>query len=373
MRKKFFWIFAAVFLSVASVLPVFASQAKEFEESKQVNEQLDAFDFSQINQKAGLNIKDLARKAIRGELNLSPAHIAEQAVQMLFHAFLDNVDLLRNLVLIGVLGAILQVLTDSFKNKSVGELGFYVTYLALTLIVLSSFQVTAGVMLSLVNNLGALMAVALPVMLGLLVVSGNVTSASTFNPIFVVVIEGVTLFIRGVLTPVLIMTAVLEIVNYISKKEVLTRFTKLIRKLADWSMKGIAILFLGVLSLQKISAPILNHFAVKAAKAGAGAIPVVGGLLSGAMDTVIYWSAALKSGVMAALVMGLIMVCSLPLLQILAVLLVYNVTAAVMLPLCDERIVKCLDGVGAFCTLLLSSGVTVVLMFIVSVVILLSI
>ncbi|MDR3240244.1 MAG: hypothetical protein LBT44_09190, partial [Clostridiales bacterium] len=337
-----------------------------------VDEQLDLFDFSALNQESQMDFKDLVQKAIHGELDLSPARLAGQARDLFLRTLLDNGSLMRGLFLVAVLSAILQVLTDSFKNKSVGELGFYVSYMALVTVLFASFQIAVQVMTNLINHLSAFMAAALPVMLGILAASGHLTSASAFNPLFVFVIEALTLFIRNILTPALTLAAVLEIVNFLSTKDVLTNLAKFIQKLADWSLKGIAILFLGVLSLQKVSSPILNHLAVKAAKAGANAIPVVGGMVSGALDTVLVWSAALKSGVMVALVIALVAVCCVPLMEILAMLLIYKIVAAVVQPVSDERIVKCLDAIGAYCGLLLGAGVTVVVMFIVSVVILLA-
>jgi len=156
------------------------------------------------------------------------------------------------------------------------------------------------------------------------------------------------------------------------EKEMFTNLGELIRDFAKWALKGVVIIFLGVLSLQKISAPILNNLAVRAAKATAGAVPMVGGMLSGAMDTVILWGMAAKSGVLVALIITVTAACILPLTKILALFIVYRLTGAIVQPICDKRIAECIESIGDFCSLILSAGAIVSIMFVVSAVIMLS-
>ncbi|MDR1912996.1 MAG: stage III sporulation protein AE [Clostridiales bacterium] len=337
-----------------------------------IDQQLELFDFSRLNKAAGLNFGEWVRKAISGELDLSLAGIGKKILDLLFGEILLNWELLRNLIIIAILSAVLKVLTDSFKSKAAAELGFFVSYISLLMVLIASFHTTLGIMTGLVTVLSNIMTAALPVMLGMLVLSGKFASASAFNPIFIVMLEGLSLFVRLILTPALSAGAMIEAINYLSNKPMLTNLTKLIRKVCDWGLKGVAFVFLSILSIQKISAPIINNTALKAAKAGAGAIPVVGDMVSGAMDVVLFWGTAASSGIMIALVITIIVVCGVQLIKILAMLLIYKLTAAVIQPIVEERFVKCIDGIAAFCNLIFQAGVTVVVMFIISVVIMLS-
>jgi stage III sporulation protein AE len=342
-------------------------------DASMLDDTIDMFDFSELDSASGVDFKGLVGKAISGQLDLSPSSLAKQGLNALFHEITDNWRLIRNLILIAVLCAVLQNLTDSFKNKSVGELGFYVGYMALVMVLFASFSNTVGIMTGIVNGMSDIMTAAIPIALGLLAISGNLTSASMFSPIFAFVIELLTLYVRHVLTPMLIFSTGLEIVNFITEKKPLSNFAELIRTIAEWSMKAIAVLFLAVLSLQKLSAPILNNVAMKTTKAAANAIPVVGGMVSGAFDAVVYWGQAAKSGMLVALVIALVVAVAVPILKILAMLLIYKMTAAIVQPISDERIVECIESISKSCALILQAGVTVAVMFIVSVVILLAV
>jgi stage III sporulation protein AE len=335
--------------------------------------QLDMFDFKELDSTTGIDFKDLIVKAVSGQLDLSLSNLGKRAAGILFHEITDNWRLIRNLMVIVVLCAVLQNLTDSFKNKGVGELGFYVGYMALVMVLFASFTNTIGIMTGVVKAMSDIMAAAIPIALGLLAISGSLSSASMFSPLFAFVIEALTLFVRHLLTPMLIFSTGLEIVNFLTEKKPLSNFAELIRKIADWSIKTIAVVFLAVLSIQRLSAPILNNVAMKTAKSAANAIPVVGGMISGAFDAVVYWGQAAKSGMLVALVIALVIAVSVPILKILAMLIIYKLTAAIVQPISDERIVDCLTSIGKSCALILQAGVTVAVMFIVSVVVLLAV
>jgi len=365
-------IILAVLLLLFTPSAAYASDTPAKDVGAYVDKQMEMFDFSDINKASGASFGALVSKAIKGQLDLSPKSLAEQFLNMLFGELKDNWALLRNLILIAILSAVLKTLTDSFKNKSVGELGFFVCYMALVMVLFSSFRITMSILTNLVSLLSNIMTAAFPIMLGLLIISGNPAGAAAFPPIFAFSIEALTLFIRYVLVPFLTVGAVLEIVNFLVEKAMFTSLADLARDFTKWALKLVVVLFLGILSLQKISAPILNNLAVRAAKAAANAVPMVGGMLSGAMDTVILWGSAAKSGVLVALIITITVACALPVIKIMAMYFIYRLTQAVVQPICDKRISDCIESIGDFCGMLLFAGVIVAVMFIVSAVIMLS-
>jgi stage III sporulation protein AE len=369
MKKKIV-ITLMMLILLLTPFAVNATQASDTEDF--IDTHMEMFDFAEINNASGRSFGNLVSQAIRGQLDLSPKNLAEEFLNLLFGELKDNCALLRNLILIAILSAILKTLTDSFKNQSVGELGFFVCYMALVMVLFSSFQITMTILTDLVSLLSNIMTAAFPIMLGLLIVSGNPAGATAFPPIFFFSVEALTLFIRLALIPLLTIGAVLEIINYLVEKDIFTKLAELIRDFTSWSLKGVAVLFIAILSLQKISAPILNNLSVRAARAAAGAVPMVGGMISGAMDTVILWGSAAKSGVLVALVITIAAACTVPLIKILAMFLVYRLTGAIIQPICDKRIVECITSIGDFCGVILSAGAIVVVMFIVSTVIMLS-
>lgn len=133
-----------------------------------------------------------------------------------------------------------------------------------------------------------------------------------------------------------------------------------------------AIIFISILSLQRITTPILNNAITKSAKVAVNFVPVVGQALTGAVDAVLYWSGAVRGGVMAAVIILIIIMCGAPILKIIAFIFVYKMTAGIVQPICDERIVKAIDSAGTFAALILGVCVVISVMFIFMIMIVLS-
>ncbi len=378
--KVFFLIIVTIAITTTQPIKAKASTDTTTITSEVINEQLKMFDFSEMDklkinagsEQGGTSFSQLVKKALAGELDLSVSSIGSWIVQSIFHEVFLNGRLMKELLLISLLTALLKTLTDSFKTKAVGEMGFYVGYMVLVIVLFSSFSVGVTVVTGLVTDITTIMQTSMPLMISLLVMSGSFSQALAFEPLIVVSINSITLFIVNILIPIIVLAASLQIVNYLTEKEILKKLSELIKKGCGLSLAGVALLFSAVLSLAKISSPILNNLALKTARVAGNAIPIVGGMLTGAMDTVVFWAGAVKSAVLVALVITVVVVCSIPIIKLLALVVIYKVIASVVEPVCDERVVKCIDAIGSFSLLLAGAAVTVVIMFVFAVMIMLS-
>ena len=324
-------------------------------------EELEAYSFT-----------DWLWRAVNGELDLSIWGIVEGIAGIFFSELWLNGALIRQLLLIAILSALLRCLSDSFKTKSVGELGFYVSYIMIFATIFASFRMSSGILMDLVLQATAIMEAAVPLMLSLTAMSGNITSAAVLNPVLFMGFALMSRFIAYVFIPMITGAAILHMVNHMTENSIFTKTAEFIQRASKLALKLMVFLFLSLLALQKISAPIVNNLALRTARAAAGAVPVVGGALNSAMDTVIHISGAARSGTLVALVIIICIAVSVPLIKLLVFVFIYRLTAAIVQPICDERIVKALDGLGDYAGMLLVAGVLVSLMFIFTCVIMLT-
>jgi stage III sporulation protein AE len=82
---------------------------------------------------------------------------------------------------------------------------------------------------------------------------------------------------------------------------------------------------------------------------------VVGGALSGAIETAIYYSSAARGAVLAGLLVVIAIMAIGPIVQVLAFVIVYKLTAALVQPICDERITDAIDVTGDYAGLVLGA------------------
>ena len=133
----------------------------------------------------------------------------------------------------------------------------------------------------------------------------------------------------------------------------LGQFAKLLRQCISWGMKGTAMAFMLLLSLQKIGGGALHGLAAKTAKIAVGAVPVVGNVMGGAVETAAAVAGTLKSGTLAAAAVFLLLLCIPIALKLAVMLLLFRLTAAAAEFICEERLVECIAAAGEYMGLLL--------------------
>jgi stage III sporulation protein AE len=101
-------------------------------------------------------------------------------------------------------------------------------------------------------------------------------------------------------------------------------------------------------------------------------IPVVGKTLSDAADTVIGCTLLIKNAAGIAAMIGVIMICAVPLLKILALAALYKCAGALLEPISEKRVTNCINDVAGSMIHVFAISVSVAFMFLISVTALIS-
>ena len=332
----------------------------------------DNYDIGILDRPSLPGFRDLVRQAISGELDLSLNGVLSAGMHIIFGEFMASTGLLRQLLIIAILGALMSCLTDAFTHKSAGELGFYVTFLMTVLLAISSFYLSVEILNGVIGLVSTIMLASIPLMITIMAMSGNVVGAASFHPLMFFALQLVTWFVSIVYVPLILAAAGLDMANHLSVTVKLDKLAELLRKIADWTLKGIVAAFALLLTLQRFSAPILSNVALRTTHSVVGAIPVVGNALNAAVDTVVHFGQAARSGVLVALVLVLCVTLATPLLKLFVLSCVYRLTAGLIQPVADKRLVKCMDCAAKYMGQLFYAAALVGVMCVYSVVILLS-
>jgi len=335
--------------------------------------QLERYELGILDRPGMPSFTDLVRDALQGQLDLSISGLLTTFTNIIFSEFSANGQLIRQLVIIAILGALMSCLTEAFKHNAAGETGFYVTYLMAVLLAISSFYISVEILTGLTGLVSNVMQAAVPLMIGLMTMGGNFIGAAGFHPLLFFALQLMTWFISGVFIPMVLAAAALDIVGQLSSEgHRLEKMAELMRKIADWTLKGLVALFAFLLTLQRFTAPIISNVALRTSRNVVGAVPVVGNVFSSAVDTIVYFSRAARSGVLVALVLVLCAVLVAPLIKILVLSLIYRVCAAFLQPVADKRLVSLMDNVGKYMGMLFAAAALIGVMCIYAVIILLS-
>lgn len=310
------------------------------------------------------SLSELMLQAVRGEIDLSPDTVLDTVKNALVGEIASLGSVLGQLIIVGVLSAFFKALSSSFKTAEVAEVAFLVSYMATVSLLAGSFMLCVGIMEDMLTGISDIIVAAQPVILTLSALSGDGAAAAVISPVIIYAASFLTLVMSRLVAPMIVLAATLRLVSSLFDKEVLSKYADLIQKCVSWGLRAVAVIFMGILSLQRISAPILSNTISKTSKAALGAVPVVGDALSGAVDSVLYWAGSAKSGLMVALVIVLVLACLTPIIKLAASMLVYKLTAALLQPMCDKRIVEAIDAAGNYAALLIGVCLTSGAMFI---------
>lgn len=317
--------------------------------------QLDSLGLENVDARLddGTSFSSMVRNIISGEYSFSFEDLPGTIGELAFGEFKTQGRLLTQLLLVVILSAVLKQLSGSFHGKSVGEMGFYVCYMVLIVVIITSFYSLSSIVVERVDHISKIFLGMLPVFLVLSVSGGNFTQSALMGPTIMGGSTALTFGIRDFIIPAILLAVALEMADHISEKPILSRFAQLFRQGITWVLKGAAILFMLLLSLQKVGGGALNGLAAKTARIAVGSVPVVGDVMGGAVETAAAVAGTLKSGTLAAAAIFLLLLCIPLLVKLAVILLVFKVTAAAAEFICEERLVDCISAAGDYTALLL--------------------
>ena len=213
------------------------------------------------------------------------------------------------------------------------------------------------------------MRIIVPVMIGALTASGAAISAATLEPSMLGMIEIAVWITETVFVPAVMISAALNIVNGMSDKFKTDRMIKLLNNAVKWGMT----VFVSLVGLKSIASSGADGLAIKLSKfAASNLIPVVGGILSESVETVMNCSALIKNTVGIVGIICLALIALRPILKIAAILILFRISAALAEPVSDPKIITCISRLGDSISVLFSILAAVTVMFIIVVTIMIN-
>lgn len=305
-----------------------------------------------------------AEEIVSGKFSLNPVDLFQKGIDGLFKELRESRAEMISLLVIAALSGVLQVLKNNGGETGVSESAFFACFTLMTMSALHIFAQTVGYGIGVIDDLSEFITKLSPVLMVLLVSGGSVTSAAAFHPILSGAVYVITLIVDKCIVPLVYLSAVLGIVGHITPKLQITAFTKLIRSVGRWILTAALTIFTGVTALYGFSAPVLDAAALKTVKFAVGSfVPVVGGILSDAVETVLGGTRLMKNAVGTAGLISVAAVCIVPILKIIAILIMLQICAAAAEPLADRRIMEMLKDIASSVSLILAMVVTVSMLF----------
>lgn len=252
----------------------------------------------------------------------------------------------KELIFIAIVAAVFYIISKTGRLGQASQTGFFVAYLLVVSGVFRIFDVSRDIVGDALNSLLDFMKALIPVYCtGISVASGGLSSA-VFCSVTMLGIAVVGTVLQNVVLPVIGLYFMLSVLNRILEEDFLSKLAGLFYSVAECLMKFSMAAVLGIGTVQGMIAPAADAVKRSAVIKTAGAIPVVGDLLSGTSQTVLAAGVLLKNTIGAAGAIVIVLLCLIPLVRVGIANLALRCGAAVLQPISDKRITDCL-GYGA--------------------------
>ncbi len=322
----------------------------------------------------GFDAEEILSGLARGENILSVHGIFDKGAELLAGEIRDTLKILIFIPVIAVLTTYLTNMQESFDGKGATKAAFFVCYLIIAGLSAAAFLETVQSGREVIKNISVFMRILVPVSLVTLASSGALASATTFEMVFMGVIEITQWLIDKFFIPVILMTAAISLVNNLSENLNAEKLVQFMNKTTKWGIGIVMTLFVGIMGLQGVVAGSADGLTVKVTKfAAANLIPMVGGILSESVETVMNCSVVIKNSVGVLGIIFVILIAAIPILKVTASLIVFRLCAAVVQPISDKKIVKCISELADSVAGILALMVAVAVMFIIIITIIINV
>ena len=292
-------------------------------------------------------------KMITGEQPFS----REMFLEILYEAVFGELERQRQnmfqLLLLVLAAAFFANFAKAFEKSQVGEISFYVIYLLLFALLMNLFGSMSSSLEENLSFLVSMMKAVAPAYYLAVAASTGITTASLFYQIVLILILMIQIAAVSLLLPCVNLYVLLEFVNHLSREEMLSRLSELLKMLVEWSLKTMLGVLVGMQVVQGLVAPVIDSLKRSAIGKTAGAIPGVGNAINSVTEIILTSAVLIRNSLGVVFLAVFLMWGLTPILRYGVSGILYKLLAAAAQPVSDKRISGCINTMGEGCLLLM--------------------
>jgi len=251
------------------------------------------------------------------------------------------------LVTVCIVIGLLKNLSNSFGEKTVSDLGIIVCSCFVIALCLRNFTYTYNLCGDCINTMTGTMQILLPILIPLMVSMGGFTSGSILNP---VILGAITLFntvLQKFILPAIFISAIFILVNSMTDRDYVNKLAHFLRGAATFSTGLAVTFFTGLTAIQGIVTQSADGLLVNTARYSINNfVPIVGGFAADSIDMVLGCIGIIKTGVGILGVILIVCLLAIPLLKIIAIAVIYKITAIIIEPIGNKQVSNALNEMG---------------------------
>lgn len=308
-------------------------------------------------------VADLAQ----GNMPVSISEMGLDILQGFWANWQQHKSMYLYLLLLAVVGAVMTNLSKLLQGKQVAETAFYGVYLLFFTLLASAFTEASGLAAQTLTGLLEFIKVLTPTYFISMSFAQGAGASAIYYEFSLVMVMVVDFILVKFSIPAINLFFLLKLANELSEEEMFSKMAELISDFIKLAMKTLFGLTMGINVIQGLVVPVSAQMQNSALVKVGGSIPGVGNTISTVANTVLSAAKLVKNAVGVAGVIAVFILCAIPLLKLLFWRFGYQLIAAVVQPVSDKRIIRCLGAVTESVGLLIHAVSVGAMLFILSI------
>lgn len=314
-----------------------------------------------------ISFQEILDLLLNEEKTIPVEKITDYISGLLFDAIRKNRMAIVFLFVLSLISAFFSNFVNVFQNKQISSIGFYVVYLLMISVCLQAFHLTITGIETSIGQLVTFMKFFSPIYFISMAISVGSVSSIAFYNIVILLIYIVELVIFRLLLPFVHIYLTMQILNFLSEEDVLSKCSELIQMAVDWSIKFLLAAITGISLVEGLLSPAIDTVKRNALTKGVEMIPGLGDVVGGTGEMLLGVAVLVKNGIGVAGAIIIISICMVPVLNMAVVTLMYKLLAAIVQPLAEKRFTETISSMGEGYLLLLKIEIAAAALFLITI------
>lgn len=299
------------------------------------------------------SMKEALIKLTRGERAFSKEAVQEFVYRFFFYQLDQEKELFVKLILLILLSAVFTSFAEVFENNQIGDISFFVVYLLFFTILMDSFSKMSSSLEKTISWMTEMMKGLAPAYYMTVCAASGAASAVVFYEGVLLMVWGIQWLLLTVLLPASGMYVLLQLVNSLSREEMLGKMAELLNTAVSWGLKSLLAAVVELQIIRNLVAPVMDSVKRGLLSKAAGALPGVGNAVNMVTELVVTSAVLVRNCLGVVILVVFVLIGAGPMLHYGILSLLYRLLAAVAQPVSDRRMVRALGTMGEGCALLL--------------------
>ncbi len=314
-----------------------------------------------------VKFETVVEQLMSGETLFDMKMITSVFQEVLLQQLQNYMEFFGYLLLLLLSAAILFSVTRAFRNHQISDMGFYMIYLLLMLLLMQVFGACYEMTETLIRDLLDFMKVLMPAYLMAAAAASYRTSAAVYYEGFMLLTYYLQKLVLYIILPIIRGYCLLVLAGHLGSSDFFSGGRVQIKRLIGFLLKGILAVSVGLQFIQGMITPAIDSVQQTVFNKGVSSLGSLGNVTQGVMDVILGSGIILKNGIGAAAAIMILIICLFPAVRVGSYIFFLSLLAVVTEPVSDKRLIGAVSEMSEGLGLLVRLQFTVAALFLLTI------